>query len=618
MLNRALLILIILLQSSISFGQSSTIEELNSQLKNAHGEKKVDLLNELANLHLRSHDQKSYNYSIKAENLANEIDYTFGQVEAKIVFARFYKARNKEDKAIRFFEEAAKLSKGIDSTKTLAFCYAAIAGLKGNSYHFTASIEFFNKAIHLYNDMGDDERAIKMYLNKGNIYHHQGKLDQSIACFLKALKRSEKINHLQLTGSCLNNISVIYNNQNKYNEAINYLLKAEKLHKNNEDRSPLAMVYSNIGMNYSDLEIFDKSLEYYEKSLEISQYLNDTLGLASIHVNLGITHSYLNEQDVAIEHLLLSLDLAEATGSKKQIVASLKNLSYTYKLIGNADLAILYAQKSLELSEETQILNDIEKSHLNLSEGYKLKGDYKKAYEHFKIHSEYADSILNEQSLEAIDKLNIEYQTEKKDQEIKIKNAKVVLLQKEGEIEKTKTRFYIIIGGIVVLIAIGFIIFLRGKISSNKKVSDLEKESLTKDLNYKNKELTNLALHIVEKNEFLSHLSSTFPSKYDGSESSEVKSLIQQHLSVEKDRDEFKAHVDEISQSFFLKLDDKYPKLTKNEKRLCVLLRLDLSSKEISMIQNISPSSVDMNRHRLRKKMNISGELNISEFLNNI
>ena len=78
----------------------------------------------------------------------------------------------------------------------------------------------------------------------------------------------------------------------------------------------------------------------------------------------------------------------------------------------------------------------------------------------------------------------------------------------------------------------------------------------------------------------------------------------------------FNANIESLNDSFFLKLNDKYPKLSKNDKRLCALLRLNLSSKEIASIQNISPNSVDVNRYRLRKKLDIDSETDLSEFLN--
>ena len=138
------------------------------------------------------------------------------------------------------------------------------------------------------------------------------------------------------------------------------------------------------------------------------------------------------------------------------------------------------------------------------------------------------------------------------------------------------------------------------------------------ELEYKNKEVVNFALHIVEKNDFLEQLQKTIAESDKPQNFQQINKLIVQNLSTEKDRKEFKANVENVNEAFFLKLEEKFPKLTKNEKRLCALLRLNLSSKEIANVQNISPSSVNINRHRLRKKLNIPEEENLSEFLNKV
>lgn len=68
----------------------------------------------------------------------------------------------------------------------------------------------------------------------------------------------------------------------------------------------------------------------------------------------------------------------------------------------------------------------------------------------------------------------------------------------------------------------------------------------------------------------------------------------------------------------FKKLEQRYPELTPQERRLAALLRLNLSSKEISGIMNISPKSVDQGRYRLRKKLTLQKKKNLSLFLNQI
>ena len=96
------------------------------------------------------------------------------------------------------------------------------------------------------------------------------------------------------------------------------------------------------------------------------------------------------------------------------------------------------------------------------------------------------------------------------------------------------------------------------------------------------------------------------------------KSLIIQQLNAAKDKKEFEILVVKESSEFYYKLDKMFPDLSEKNKKLCSLLLLNLTSKEIATLLNISPASVEKSRHRLRKKMDLNAEVNISEFLNNL
>ena len=95
-------------------------------------------------------------------------------------------------------------------------------------------------------------------------------------------------------------------------------------------------------------------------------------------------------------------------------------------------------------------------------------------------------------------------------------------------------------------------------------------------------------------------------------------SRIYQNLMINKDREEFEIQVEQACEGFFKNLEHKHPDLTNQERRLAALLRLNLSSKEISGILNISPKSVDQSRYRLRKKLDLDKDINLSTFLNQI
>lgn len=139
-----------------------------------------------------------------------------------------------------------------------------------------------------------------------------------------------------------------------------------------------------------------------------------------------------------------------------------------------------------------------------------------------------------------------------------------------------------------------------------KQVTQTELET---EINYKQNQMMTLALNIIQKNEFIQSLKSKLNKLKSSAKSKEVQhglqklsTIINEHLYLDKDRKTFQIYVEELHQDFYLHLQHKYSDLTTNEKRLCALLRLDLSSKEIASILNISPKSVEMNRYRLRKK----------------
>ena len=89
-------------------------------------------------------------------------------------------------------------------------------------------------------------------------------------------------------------------------------------------------------------------------------------------------------------------------------------------------------------------------------------------------------------------------------------------------------------------------------------------------------------------------------------------------LNIDKERKTFYLYVEETNSDFFLKLERNFPALTLKEKQLAALLRLNLSSKDVAHLQNISAKSVEMNRYRLRQKMNLETGDSLTELINKI
>jgi len=166
------------------------------------------------------------------------------------------------------------------------------------------------------------------------------------------------------------------------------------------------------------------------------------------------------------------------------------------------------------------------------------------------------------------------------------------------------------------------------------KINQLEKsledkihrqQDLGKELKFRQNEMVTMAMNIIHKNEFLNSLKDEIVNIKAGVHDHETRQgliklslMITQDLSIDRDREKFQMHINEQNSHFIHKLTESFPTITENEKRLASLLRLNLSSKEIASILNISPKSVEMNRYRLRKKLKVNPKINLNDFIREI
>ncbi len=149
---------------------------------------------------------------------------------------------------------------------------------------------------------------------------------------------------------------------------------------------------------------------------------------------------------------------------------------------------------------------------------------------------------------------------------------------------------------------------------AEQEIIRLQKEHLERDMAEKNGQLAASTMSLIKKNEFLSNLKEELKE----AESSKVKGVIKtidKELKEEDNWKMFKEAFKNADKEFFDKIKAKHPELTSNDLRLCAYLRLNLSSKEIAPLINISVKSVEIKRYRLRKKMNLPREINLTDYI---
>ncbi|QTE22465.1 helix-turn-helix and ligand-binding sensor domain-containing protein [Polaribacter cellanae] len=152
------------------------------------------------------------------------------------------------------------------------------------------------------------------------------------------------------------------------------------------------------------------------------------------------------------------------------------------------------------------------------------------------------------------------------------------------------------------------------ELESSQKIIKLNNEKLRNDIESKSRELATSTMSIIKKNEFLNTIKKEL---LEGKMQSidKVVKIIDKNMTNTDDWKMFQEAFNNADKKFLKKMKAKHPELTPNDLRLCAYLRLNLSSKEIAPLLNISPRSVEVKRYRLRKKMNLGHDENLTNYI---
>lgn len=158
--------------------------------------------------------------------------------------------------------------------------------------------------------------------------------------------------------------------------------------------------------------------------------------------------------------------------------------------------------------------------------------------------------------------------------------------------------------------------------ATERQIIKLQTEKLQVELASKNRELANSAMSLVYKNELLQKLSQEMTKLKDSSgkplaedQLRKIQKVIEDGMNDERDWNLFENSFNEAHESFFKKLKANHPDLVPNDLKLCAYLHMNMSSKEMASLLNISLRGVEIRRYRLRKKLEVPHDKNLVEFL---
>jgi DNA-binding CsgD family transcriptional regulator len=154
------------------------------------------------------------------------------------------------------------------------------------------------------------------------------------------------------------------------------------------------------------------------------------------------------------------------------------------------------------------------------------------------------------------------------------------------------------------------------ELESSKQLIQLNNEKLKLDIESKNRELAVSTMSLIKKNEFLNGIKNELKEKdFIGQDLKKVIKIIDKNLNNTDDWKLFEEAFNNADKDFLKHIKSIHPSLTPNDLRLCAYLRLNLTSKEIAPLLNISYRSVEVKRYRLRKKMGLPHESSLTSYI---
>ncbi len=512
--------------------------------------------------------------------------------------------------------------------------YSLLSVIYRKKGHYKKAIVNANNAIAIYKKTNDSDGLNNGYLNLGKIYHYSGENQKALSLFLKSLSYYKTKKNTFKQGQILSIISSVYAEIDEKEKAKKYALEGINLLKNHPNSVIYADALNNYGIFFYDEKNYSKAVYYFAQALRVYKTINVEDAIAAAQQNLGISYIHLNHFKEGFKALHASLKTFKKLHLKDE-VSVLTDLGVAHTIANNIDSAQYYHNLAYKKADKENYAYYKKENLRLLFELFEKNKNYDSALYYFKLYTGYKDSLNNNKLRKTIAELEIKYNTSEKEKEI-------ISLKGKELINKANNRLLLISLISLGILSVVVVYKIQNRRKKEKKIQqqqliiqqkeeellknklkkvELEDEKLKQELEFKTKQLTTHAINMMQKNQLLQEVYQEISETVQKASETNKKELfkIKKHLEntfkTEQDWELFKIYFEQINKSFFSKLKNINSKLTVNDYRLCALLKLNMSLKEMANVLGISPNSVKNARYRLKKKLKLSASQDLKEFI---
>lgn len=429
------------------------------------------------------------------------------------------------------------------------------------------AVELYEQAITLFTELGDEAAVGTVFGNLGIVYEHLGDYPRALEYHAQALDIDER--HGVPTCYTRGNIGLILWRQGNVQDARAAFISALEEFRELNDVLGQINALTNLGALESDPH---QAIAWTEEALALQRPMENHYQIGRLLLNIASEQVGLGLYDEAAVHLKEAEAIGERTEDRYLLALVAIALGRMAHRQGDHQKAIAVWNEGCEHAESVDDISALSTLHWNLSEACEAMEDFASAYRHNKRYIALQEEILGQERQQELQRLHSRMAVERSERERELLQVRAEQLQEENE---TKSR-----------------------------------------------ELAALAMQLAQKNQILddvgeqlAEISTTAASTDASSAIAALRRRVGEGRNVEEGWKTFEEQFRAMHHDFIERMAQRAPQLTPTELRVCALLKINLSTKEIAELLVSSARTVEHHRYKIRTKLALPPETNLTVFL---
>ncbi len=395
-----------------------------------------------------------------------------------------------------------------------------------------------------------------------------------------------------------------------YTKAVSALNCCDSLFRKLGDLRLFAFHYNNLGLFYQKFRSEKMADTFFDRALSISRTLHDEESIAISLNNLAKGDSVLPEK---IKYLEEAVAINKKLGRTHYLADNYNNLAKQYGGLKQYSEAEKYVKMARDIALKYNLKPALHDNYEISARLYAAMGKYKEAYVSLVTARESLRKIAEKQYVGDVEQMI-------QNKILSQKNYELKLRKKELDINQLTT-YLVVVMALLFILALALLY-----INSRRKmrVYKMKQAMAEKEIEHANSEMVNIATFLGSRNELLNHLqitlskTSKLPEEEMQQELKKMNLYIKNLQTGNEEAAQLLQKIAKINEGFIVRLSEKHPELTKNDKNIALLLRANLTTKQIAILMECDPKSVNMARYRMRQHLNISNDINLNLYLKSL